>query len=200
LQGTDFKPRIDYLPHRSLEDRVRSYLEERGYFVYEATYHSVMPETEKRILSRRYSMTALYLRGRADRVAIHNIIPVEIEWEAKTHANPKYDDLTIELLPLVHHVSKAKLGVRCLYVFNVNGFEAGFWAHQLPRIRQIHLSTRDEYKPNLWHFENLCREFFRGVPVYKSTVNGSGDPFVIFDKSVIRQQKHWQDFIDEVTK
>lgn len=200
MQNTDFKPRVDYSLHTNLESRVKSYLDESGYHVYESTYHSVLPDVLKRLLSRRFSMTALYLRGRADRIAMHKIIPVEFEWEAKTHASQQYNDLTIELLPLVHHISKSALGVRCLYVFDVNGNEGGFWAHELPTVRQIHLPPRQEYKNILWNFENMADKYFRGVPVYRSGSGGSGDPFVIFDKSEIQALRHWQDLIDEVTK
>lgn len=200
LQNTDYKPRVDHEPHKTLETRVKSYLEERGYYVHEATYHATLPEKMSQLLSRRFDMTSLYLRARADRIALHLMIPVQFEWEVKTHANPRYNDLTIELLPLAHHMAKAELGVQVLYVFNVNGREGGFWVHKMPPARVIFLPPRAEYNPFLWHFRNICAKYFRNVPVQEKEVNGSRDPFVIFDKAEIAKLRHWQDLIDEVTK
>lgn len=158
----------------------------------------MFPKSVTEILSRRWSMTALYLRGRADRIAIHKTKPIEFEWEAKTHHNPRYSDLTIEFLPLVHHISKVKLGVKCLYVFNINGVDGGFWAHDLPQIRQIHFPPRVEYNLTRKFIMPLMKSYFPNASIYESVVNGSNDPFVIFDKSVIGKSRHWKELIDEL--
>ena len=147
LQESTFKPSVDYKPHKNLEDDVTDYLLDKGFIVHQSTYHEVMPRVLARILSLRFSLTALYLRGRADRIAIHRELPIEFEWEAKTHARKDKRDLTIEALPLVHHMAKSRLGVDCLYAARVHGKDVGFWVSNLPEIKCVFLPLRKEYEP-----------------------------------------------------
>lgn len=190
-------PTVDYAPHANLEKRVLAYLGSRDYVSYAAPYHDSFPPEITRILQYRFSLTALHLRGRADRIAVHAHKKIEFEWEAKTHESKKYGDLTLEALPLTHHRYKALLGVRCLYVFDVNGREGGFWVHKLPPIRVLMYTDRVEWAP----FKTLL------IPRMESALSplqvrdgvrpmGSGDPFVVIDESVISSLPHWSELID----
>jgi len=188
--------------HAELEDEVRDYLMSIGYMTSEATYHSVMPKSISNRLSRIFTTTALYIRGRADRIAVHKSMNLVFEWEAKSHTNPRYRDIAVEMLPLVHHISRAKLGVRCLYVHrdvHINQ-DCGFWVHELPDIREVHfvngkLSNRVEA-----FLKRIAIQYFPSVKIRNLRYNGgSGDPYVLIDSSVVSNLPHWKVLIDEYT-
>lgn len=120
--------RPDLWSHFALESEVMAYLAFRGFVMDDATYHSKMRRIMP-IVQSRFTAQSLYLRGRADRWAVHRTHPVEFEFDIKTHASRSRRDCTIEALPLLHHIAQAPLGVRCLYCFRHDhtGVECGFW-------------------------------------------------------------------------
>ena len=123
----------DYKPHSDLQDRVSTYLISRGFVVDDAPYHEKMTREVSDRLKQQRNPTALYLRGRADRVAVHKILDLSFEWECKTHSSRKYSDICIEAMPFFHHRSRYEMsGVKCLYIYEnpFNGESYGFWAHQ----------------------------------------------------------------------
>lgn len=207
----------DYKPHKKLESGVRDFLKSHNFLIYEATYHAVADKEIKDLLSTRFTPTALYLRGRADRIAIHKTKSIEFEFECKTHENPSFHDCTIEMLPLIHHLSKSKLGVKCLYIYRddiprvyriLEGpkkglcdrtsipIECGFWVDQLPSVREIRIPPHERNDVD-W-FTKLARTWFPGVEInYKPIRGGTKDPFLIIDQSIIETYPHWQILIKE---
>lgn len=187
--------------HKSLEDLVNDYLKLHGYITASATYHDVMPVEVRNRLMRIFTPTSLYIRGRADRIAVHTRSDNVFEWEAKTHVSNKYNDLTIELLPLAHHLRKSEWPflVKCLYIFSVNGREGGFWTDNLPKIREIwipRMQRNNDEQFREWMFD-MANKYFPDVKVIDNTyVGGSGDPFVIIDKSTIASLPDWRNLIN----
>jgi hypothetical protein len=114
--------------HDRLEADVKDFLTNEGFLTASATYHDVYDEPMVEILQTRYSPTALYIRGRADRVAVHSGLPIEFEYECKTNSG-KHRNMAVEALPWLHHLSKVSLGVRCLYVYRdtVASMDRGVW-------------------------------------------------------------------------
>ena len=190
-----------YKLHQELEADVKQFLASLDYLTAEATYHSVMPDEVKRVLQNAYSATALCIRGRADRVAVHKAGGDVFEWEAKTHKSRSRHDMTIEALPLCHHLAKARLDVECLYCYR-NLFkhqEAGFWVRELPPIRVVMIPGRWTEEKARWFKEKFVL-YLPGVDVVRSGSNrGSGDPFAIVDESIVDVLPHWQKLILERT-
>lgn len=187
----------DIITHQTLESEATEYLNKNGYLVDAATYHTKMRREIVERLQRTYNPTSLYLRGRADRIAIHKIYPVAFEWEAKTHTSEVYHDMTLEALPLCHHISKARLGVECLYIYQDNyprhEHEVGFWVTQLPPIREIKIPNRWDSATINW-YRVMFGLFLPGVRVVEmGRGGGSGDPFIIIDESVVCNLKSWQE-------
>lgn len=185
--------------HDQLETDVAAYLAQAGYLTGDATYHNVMPHSIKARLTTLYDPTSLYVRYRADRVAVHTTDPVVFQWEAKTHKTRNMHDLTIALAPLVFHLANAERGVRCLYVYRdaERGYEAGFWAQRgmLPTVREIVWpdNHRREFTP---YVNEMQMEL--GVPVRNiGRTAGSGEPFVVVDEQVVRYLPDWRLLIDE---
>lgn len=188
--------------HDKLETDVKCWLENNGFYVPPPpTYHESWPKEMANAITKRYSLTALYLRGRADRCAIHKTLPFEFEWEAKT--TKKYPNLAIEALPLCHHLSKAERGVKCIYVcrdcrevprdFPNRGFVAS--AGDLPPIADISIpsrwnaATRNE-------FRRIFEKWFPGVPIHDNDYsNGSGDPWVRILSADFNCLPDWKDLI-----
>lgn len=202
----------DYKPHKKLESDVRDFLKSHNFLFYEATYHAVADKEVKDLLATRFTPTALYLRGRADRIAIHKTKPIEFEFECKTHENTRFHDCTIEMLPLIHHLSKSKLGVKCLYTYRDDiprvyqisekeygrtsiPIECGFWVDQLPVVREIRIPPRKTNDID-W-FEQLAKNWFPGIAINYKDVGGTGDPFLIIDQPIIETYPHWQILIKE---
>lgn len=185
-------------PHRRLEREVIAYLGEQGFVVHSSTYHDIMPNDLQNILRLRFTPTALYLRARADRIAIHRHVPVEFEIECKAHESTMWSDMTIEALPLLHHMSKSKLGVRCLYCYHNPNDDShrGFWVDSIPAIRQINIPEA-RTTSHLWEwFTVTLQEGFKVRPRRTEHRRGSGDPYLIIDKSVVATLPTWQSLVD----
>lgn len=190
----------DHEPHKNLEVEVIDYLKSNNYCVTETTYHAAMPVEISALLRRRYSMTALHIRTRADRIAIHKIKPIEFEIEMKTDTG-RYPNLALEALPLIHHRINAHIGVRCLYACRVNGRDFGFWNHGELNVLKIQLPTADRRysEQTLNSIEKLAVKMFGNIIVVRSNSSGTNDPFVIIDSQVIQTMPHWRDLIDSQT-
>lgn len=193
----------DYRPHAQLEKDVTSYLESSGFIVDSAPYHEKMKPQIIKTLQNIYTPTALYLRGRADRIAIKKYPPSVFEWEAKTHQSRKYGDWCIESLPLcTHKIIYDLLGIRCLYVYRdpFRGYDSGFWIKNIPTVRELKMPPR-------WNSNNSLKMYFLKVfkKIFPNTnisdmsyaPAGSGDPFVIIDESIVKKLPHWKNLIDE---
>lgn len=179
--------------HQALEKDVEQALSALGFLIASATYHSVLPSEVKDRLQNTYTSTALYLRGRADRIAIHKELPLVFEWEAKTHSSTLWHDMTIEALPLCHHLAEAQLGVRCLYAYRnpYKKHNVGFWISDMPPIREIKIPIRWTEATQEW-FAQQFRRFMPQVPIsILENCRGSRDPFVIIDQSEIEKMPHW---------
>ncbi len=182
--------------HDTFENAVAAWIVDAGFAVTRATYHEVCPQDVKRLIQRRNTPTALYYRGRADRFAIHKTAAVEFEFEIKTHVNSKYHDLTIELLPAAHHVTKSALGVNCLYIIrDWCNVERGFWVNEFPPIREIHITDRWHGADESW-FQEIARKTFSGIPLKTGVKSGgSGDPYIIIDGIIVDYLPDWRSLI-----
>ncbi len=201
MQNTAFKPKPDYEPHKTLENDVADYLKQKGFIIHSSTYHDVMNENLSNLISKRFTPTTLYIRARADQMAFHMTKKIDFEWECKTHANRKYNDIAIEMLPLAHHISKSKLDVKCLYCYR-NPFENcnyGFWASNIPEIRQINIPKAPQTK-DLWNwFEYQANQNFPNVKIYRTEFyNGSGDPYILIDSRQLLKLLDWKILIDNL--
>lgn len=176
--------------HAALEADVIAHATANAWAVGSATYHTVMPEPVRLALQRCWDPAALYVRGRADRVAVKDQRCVL--FETKTNSG-RYLRASIEALPVSFYI---RLGVRCLYVYRdvKDGFEAAFWTDAMPSIDVIFL-------PDRWttQLRQFFRDQFRHVwpdaaiqPIH--AVNGSNDPYLCVSReSMIAAAVPWRD-------
>ncbi|MFH0938262.1 MAG: hypothetical protein V1899_03140 [Planctomycetota bacterium] len=186
-------PRIDpsFEPHAKLEDIAVNYIQACGYSIHAQTYHETLPQTIQDLLIKSHSISALYVRGRADRLAIgRNRI---FEFEIKTHSSKQYSDLSLEVLPLLIHLQKRRF-IDCLYVCRVNSQEFGFWVSRLPKIRTIFIPPvrKNEFVASLVEEFAVRNEV---TDLNRRSANGSCDPFVIIDKSVVASLCDWRNLV-----
>mgnify|MGYP001580142151 CR=1 FL=1 len=185
---------VHHPPHRVLEADITVYLVEAGYAVESATFHDTYAPDVASLLKRRDSPTALYLRARADRVAVHRQHPVEFEWEAKTHQSATRRDLCLELLPLLLHRLHARCDVACLYCCRIAGRDVGCWADRIP-IDTVMLPAT--VGPRVTWFRGLTWRFLPDACLVElPTVAGSGDPFVIVPEAIWMTWADWRVLID----
>lgn len=190
----------EWEPHTILEEDVRKFLQEQGFMTTEVTYHAAMPDQISKRLARIFTPTSLYIRSRADRIAVHTELPIVVEWEAKTHApNIKYHDMTLEMIPIAHHLQRVAMKVECLYVYKDSDkkIECGFWTHSIPPIRQILIPERwTNQERVLEYFRTIANDWFPDVPIREGIFSrGSGDPFLIIDESALYSLPHWKGLI-----
>ena len=186
--------------HPGFESEVIQYLERHGFLTASATYHMVMPPEVVEILKRRYSPTALYIRGRADRIAISQPPrKFEFEFECKTHESKTRFDLCIEMLPFVHHLIKEALGVKCLYAYlDHMGRQRGFWVGNGIPIRQVLIAEKWQSE-NDFFFPKIAKKFFpdSNLKFNMKSSMGTDDPFIVIDQSVVNQLPDWRALICE---
>ncbi|RLG40142.1 MAG: hypothetical protein DRO01_04570 [Thermoproteota archaeon] len=189
--------------HEDLVRRVESFLHCYGFKTACATYHTIMPPDISEALKRLYIPTAIYLRHRADRIAVLEDPPLVFEWEAKTAFRKIPErDMYLEALPLVHHICLSYLDVKCLYVYfdPFNDLEIGFWVDDLPKISHICLPASDYYLQGRLedYFKKVFSLFLPEVPIRKlESVRGSGEPFAVVRYKELIQLPHWGELILE---
>lgn len=200
--------------HDAFEADALDWLEGQGFLCDKATYHEKMARQMIELLQSRYSLTSLYVRTRADRIAAHRELPIEFEWEAKTEN--KYPNIAVEMIPLAHHISKSKLGVRCLYICRMtapakqeNGpspsqalpkksiREFGFWANKniLPLVNAVFVPDRWD-GPEYENFRLIARTRFPNADqMHGFAVNGSGDPYVLINEHNLVDLRDWRTMV-----
>ena len=199
MQATIREQRIspDDLHHDALETSVKAFLEERTYLVPQAiTYHASLEPTVATILKTRYSSTALYLRTRADRLAIHPTLNIDFEFECKTCQS--YPDLAFEALPFVHHLLNSELGVRCLYALKnlATKRDYGFWATWaiVNDLRELRMPSGFKMdSPEV--FTAFCKTRLPNVPIKEGASAGSRDPFFVIDRRTVIDYPNWTNLI-----
>ena len=167
--------------HAALEAEIIFVAEGYGWLVGAATYHAAMPDPVKLALSRCYDVAALYVRARADRVAVKG--PRCILFEAKTNPG-KWLRASIEALPLVHYI---RLGMPCLYIYRdvKDGYEAGFWTTDMPTIEVVMIPDRWSAAMRTF-FTTQFRSVWPEVEIASiPSTNGSGDPYVCITREAL---------------
>jgi hypothetical protein len=186
----------DYEPHAKLENVAVEFLGQLGYDIFQQTYHESFPRKVIELLQRNFSVASLYIRSRADRVAISQIR--QFEFEIKTHFNPKYNDLTIELFPFLMHRNKRDF-IDCIYICQVHKHEFGFWVSDPPAPKRIIVPPIPKNE-KVKVFIDEHKRFFGNTPIsYDRKMNGSNDPCVIFGHEQIKHLNHWQELLQKVT-
>jgi len=186
--------------HEKFERRVIEKLRAIGFSVSSATYHDVLERDVSEALARNYSPTALYIRTRADRIAVRHDLSFELE--CKTHENARYEDMTLEILPVIHHINKVDLGVDCLYAY-WNPFTAmyrGFWVSDMPRVRDIRIPSNTRYDDDAVGVVKQAESIFDEARVYTNAGRGDGsnDPYIIIDKSDVQNMRRLKDIFDSI--
>lgn len=194
-------PSVDDPIHARLVQDVSDYLEGMDYLLGEGTYHEAMPAAMRQRLSRLFTPTSLYVRGRADRTAAHKSADICFLWEAKTNPG-RHENVVIEALPLLHHVTLSRAAdVDCLYVYRDlgDGFDGGFWSSKVPTIQKILIPDKWGIDLDLF-FRRTFRRCFPDVDIRDSRHNssGSGDPFIVIEKAV-RDKEMFDDWKREVS-
>jgi hypothetical protein len=163
--------------HSVLQDDVTSFLDDQGFLIASAAYHDVMRPDPVRRLQAMRNLTALYVRARADRVAIHKRWDLTFQFELKTNTGV-HQNMAIEALPLAHHIASSKLGNETLYIYRGEGVEGGFWASDPLPIECLKL-------PSKWQdLRPFLASAFPGVRIDSiPRVSGSGDPFIVISKA-----------------
>lgn len=192
--------------HSQLERDVAQFIVDQGGITAKAAYHDVMPKVIIDRLRKDFSWTGQYLRGRSDRIAIFDN-GKSFQWEAKTHKSHKYRDITLEALPLAHHILDSWLGVKCLYChrdpYNGNA-NKGFWVDEVPPIRDIqipkilgsgYLSLSENGQKQI---KETFRFIWRDTPIYfPEKTRGSGDPFIVIEENEKQKLQDWHILITD---
>lgn len=179
--------------HAQLMADIGDVLESCDFETHEMTYHSRLPPETVHRLRLLDTNTALAIRNRADRFALHRSLPICFEYDGKTR-NPRTraENCAVDAIQLAHHILKARLGVQILYCYRDIGLDidVGFWCHALPRISCVMMTERGESIAGL---AGYLRGVYHDVQfAYTPSTNGSGMPFVLIDRAVIQELPSWR--------
>lgn len=182
--------------HERLLGRVDGWLTENGFLLSSTTYHDAWPASMIDLIKNRWSATALYLRGRADRLAVHRELPLEFEYEAKA-CRPTRPNLAIEALPLMHSLDRAKRHVRILYACtDQKGADRGFWCHKPPSFSRMFL-PENAYRNRARYYGGLLAAEFGKPKTIAPVREGSGDPFILVREADLLRLASWQKLVAE---
>lgn len=185
---------------RQVEVTCTEWLQQAGFEVGDLTYHRCLPESLVNVLRHRRSPTAQVVRTRADRLAVHKVLPLEFLVEVKSPGPWHYANALFELLPLAGHIADAEaFGTRCLYAYldTTNRIQPGFWCHQRPCIRWIRIPDSGNDIESDW-FAAIAYRYFPEARVETNGARGRGsnDPFVIMDEKVLRTLADWRALVE----
>lgn len=179
--------------HAQLMADIGDCLESCDFDTHEMTYHAILPPATVQRLRRLDTNTALYVRNRADRFALHRRLPICFEFDGKTR-NPRtpYENCAVDAVQLAHHVLKAQLGVLVLYCYRDVALEldVGFWCHALPPLSCVMMTDRGLSIAGL---DGYLHGVYHDVPfAYTPSTNGSGMPFVLIERAVVAELPSWR--------
>lgn len=194
---------VNNADHRKLITDALEYLGARQYYTSdESTYHEILPEEQQRLLQKDYDPTAMYVRSRADRLAVHPVPGRTTYFDAKSS---RYDGPTpyafIELVPLMFHEIAAKHGVRCLYIFRrytgSTFIDYGWWSGLLPRIIDIKFPCDSRRTDASWVNTMASTVFSEVSQSTAPFMRGSGTPYA---SMYVEDCQPWQQLIDQIVK
>jgi hypothetical protein len=187
--------------HTWLEKNAADYLVSKDFYVGAAPYHAVCEEDMAERLQEIFTLDALYLRGRADRIAVHKTQPIAFELEVKSLWDKRSgSNFTVEALPLLRHRKNCELlDLGCLYICYHPRYEChfGFWACDLPPIAKVDIPRRQEYEPIKPQLMEWFSTFGAEIRI-KKRWKGSGDPYIIIRRSDFVELPHWKILIDDL--
>lgn len=195
-------PSVTNNTHEWFEGIVNEKLRSLGYMVESATYHDIFPEDAKDMLSSNYTPASLYIRGRSDRIAIR--ADRVFEFEVKTHENMRYNDMTLEALPLMHHVQKSWLGVDCLYMFHnpkPPKLWKGFWVSNMPEVRELRVPSNTRYSADAVAIVHAAApSMFNPHKIITKPIMGDGshDPFIIVDSEIVKSLRDLKEIVGDI--
>lgn len=190
-------PNVNDHHHDGLMEEFKDHLKKKGYLWYEADYGSIAGDDCKDTLRKRTAPSSVFLRTRADRIAVRH--DCEFEFDAKTKQNA-YDDIAIEALPLIHHsLIFSYFALRCIYAFRWIQRECpdvGFFVDMefCSLVDTVWIFTwRDDMaQVNEW-MRQAQPTFFPNAEVRELRgCRGSGDPMAIVSAHKARKMPHWE--------
>mgnify|MGYP001364964308 CR=1 FL=1 len=189
--------------YRAQEEYVADWLKATGFIVEDATYHTVFSQRGKSLMQRRSSPTALVIRHRADRIAIHPELEVEFHVEIKSESPDHYGNMLLEMLPLAMHVIDHDLyGTKCLYAYikneNRGRQQHGFWVHDRPSIDFFRI-TYSWQERSTWLLAIARRAFGDSLRVKyaERRTGGSDDPYVQISENSLCALPDWRNLVLE---
>jgi hypothetical protein len=187
--------------HDQFYEFVRSYLNDNGYEAVSSTYHEHWGTMAQRLIKDKYDPTSLYVRFRADNVAISHDSKRTFQWDAKTNQSPQYENMSLELLPLIiHKVIWEQLAVDTLYCYYdfTRKKHSGFWMHNFPLISRIIVPSDRQKSPHSEWLKALIEKQFPNIPMtFSYSVKGSGTPFVLIPAETVKHLPDWKDLVKE---
>lgn len=181
--------------HDQLEGELVPILAAAGYSTITNTYHNVLTPEEVDQLRRVYTPTALLVRTRADRLALHPGKKDCFFLEVKSP--PATKKLHLEALPVLSHVHEHLMfGAECMYVYRgpmSGGRIVGEYIEDLlPQVTTLTLTPRAKNLPNC--FDNLPPHI---SIVRREKVFGSGDPFFSIPAEYVGRWKPLSQLLEE---
>lgn len=189
--------------HDAFEGYITHWLQDKGFIVGQAVHHEVLQPALSMRLKQIETPTSQYIRNRADRVAAHSQRPLVFQWDAKTHSAGGYTDMTVDATALAHHVWVSKMGVRTLMCYSNSSarHSVGFWCHELPPLREIHVPTWKWTEQEQERYLDVFTRLFPGVSVRflaSKSQRGSGTPYAIIDRLILEKLPDWRVLVERV--
>ena len=183
--------------HAKLQEDVVKFLTDKGFWITEDTHHTTMPSPLVHRLSEINTPTSLYIRTRADLVAVHHSLNLVIQVEVKTRCG-KSPNVAIEAIPLMFHREMSSVAVDTLYIYRdpIDPWEFGFWVKEMPTPDALFVPKKWNHRM-YQYVTALSRSRFPVVKIVESDVEGSGDPYYLWKRDWLKDQVDWRVLIDE---
>jgi hypothetical protein len=196
----------DHEPHEKLLRDVQAWLHERGFAFSSLAYHDVLKDAQPALadrIARMWDATAIVMRHRPDRIAVHGQLPLAFWWEGKTKGKfaPSSEAIYVDLCTLIATYHRDP-DLRTLFVHRNqhSGLEVGFWASDVPDLGARVKISRAKWGDSTiagWYARQARYIFGKNVSIGDHTGGGSGDPFVVIPHGQVVGLRHWTTLVEE---
>lgn len=189
--------------HDQFYEEVRAWFKSIGFETESSTYHDHWGSKAVDAIRAHFDPTSLYVRFRADNVAVHvNPSVGSIQWDTKTNQSSLFGNMALELIPLIlHKIMSDNFAVPCLYCYrdSYRNLEAGFWTNSIPPLMRIEIPTYRWHSVMVNWFKEMCQAHFPTTRVALSDkTSGSGTPFVLVSEYEVRKLCHWKLLVEQL--
>jgi len=201
-----FYPSVDDPRHESLTEKIQEICREYSAQCIDMVRYYELPEKDADFLKTDFSHEALWIRTLPD-LFISPLNPPPFFLDVKTKANPKYQNVAVELSSFYWSLRRNIQdfsGINCGHLYATRDLQAKIrvFSPLLVKVKKTIISKHHWFKHSHLPWEQETIELFRRYATCTNSIiderdrtSGSGDPFVLIPQTRLEKHPILSDFL-----